>query len=165
MNVWQQLFASMSGPGGSGPAGNQPIGTQAGTPHLLPQQYGWLGQTRPLGPGEYIASGGGTESEEDYTVPVDREGNPVKDAKTADHWRVIPGLWLVNGQPQHVSEDEAANLAKQSGLQWPQFPVSQFPTDKSVDAAFTNPRESKWESIPRGRTDLQPPLWQSRLQK
>lgn len=173
MSLYQQLFANM-GNEQQGPASKGPAATIGALPttaqHLLPQQYGWLGETRPFGPGEYVSLPGGERaSEEDYTLPFDKWGNPVQvqwDKTTGqplpnpdvDHWKVVPGLWLINGVPTHVNEDRASALAReasQRGMQWPHFPTYQ-----QAEQGYVDPREAKWES--GARTELQPPIWQYR---
>jgi hypothetical protein len=127
-----------------GPAAQVPYGPLQGQPHLLPQ-FSNLGTNRPLGPGEYVAAPGGSwESEMTYTVPM------------GDKWAVVPGLWLMNGVPHRLTEDQAAELAQQSGLVWPDF-GSQDEAEK-----FATEREATWEKTPFGRSDLQQPLWTRR---
>lgn len=176
MSFWQHLFRNM-GNERQGPAAYGAAATMGALPttaqHLLPEQYGWLGATRPLGPGEYVSlTGGETASEEDYTLPFDRWGNRVEgvewDKKTGkplphpdvDHWKVVPGLWLIEGVPTHVNEDRASELAREAslrGLQWPHFP-----SYEQAEQGYVEPREAKWESVATGRTDVQPPIWQYR---
>ena len=150
----QDLMSHMGRGENQGPAAEVPTGPlQTTAQHLLPQQFGYLGATRPLGPEEYVQTPQGYASEEDYTIPVDKTGNPVV-AKKADHWRVVPGLWLKNGVPTHVTEDEAGNLAQHSGLTWPEFP-----TEEAANRNYVNPRESIWESQKNMNTATQPPIW------
>lgn len=118
-------------------------GPIAGAQPHLNSYYNQLGNTRPLGPGEWIRMpDGSSASEETYTTQF-RDGR----------WAVVPGLWLINGVPTHVSGDQAAELAQRSGLNWPMFPSSE------AGDAFANQREIIWEQTPTGRTDLQQPLW------
>ena len=125
----------------AGPAAGIPLGPLKGKPNLMPQ-YNNLGQNRPLGPGEYVTLPNGSwASEMTYTLQL---GN---------QWAVVPGLWLMNGVPTRVDEDQAAELAQQSGLQW-----RTFPDEKSANE-YSNQRESTWEKTPVGRSDMQPPLW------
>lgn len=127
-----------------GPAAKIPLGRVQGQPFLLPQ-YGNLGQTRPLGPREYIRlPDGGWASEMTYTV---RLGN---------QWAVVPGLWIINGVPTRVDEDQAPELAQQSGLNWRTFPDKKSADDYAVQ------REQIWQTTPFGRSDMQPPLWSRR---
>lgn len=122
-----------------------PYGPVPGQRTLLPQQYGDLGNTRPFGPGESVRMPDGTvTSEESYTSQL-----------ANGKWAVIPGLWLINGVPHRVREDQAVQLANQSGLDWVLSADSQQAADKmSVD------REGKWEQNSDTRT--QPPLWRRR---
>jgi hypothetical protein len=113
----------------------------AGEHHLLPK-YDNLGTTRPLGPGEYIKNTDGSWSNE-YSTTV----------QLGDKWSVVPTLWLKNGKPTILTEDQAADTAKQSGLTFQSFP------DESAAEAFSQQRENKWQQIPMGRSDMQPPLW------
>lgn len=115
---------------------------------LLPH-YNSLGATRPLGPGEAVRlPDGGITSEETYTVPL-----------PTGKWVVIPGLWLVNGVPTHVTEDQATHLAMSSGLDWPYS----FDTQEQADA-YTIQREAVWEKTPQAldMTTAQPALWRQR---
>ena len=124
-----------------GPAARIPYGPLKGRARLLPQ-YGNLGTNRPLGPGEFVAAPEGSwESEMTYTLPM------------GGKWSVVPGLWLMNGVPTHVTEDQATALAQASGLVWPMF--------GSEDEAnqFANQREQTWQRTPFGRSDMQKPLW------
>jgi hypothetical protein len=101
--------------------------------------YDFLGATRPLGPGEHVTNTIGQQANEmDYNPPV-------------APYMVVPGLWMVNGIPTHVTEDQALALAKQSGLNFPTFPT-QAQSDQ-----FVNQREANWEKNPN--TWSQPPLW------
>jgi hypothetical protein len=70
-----------------------------------------------------------------------------------NQWAVVPGLWVINGVPTRVSEDQAAELAQQSGLVWRTFP------DERAASDFALQRENVWEKTPQGRSDMQTPLW------
>lgn len=114
---------------------------QGGKLTRLPQ-FDSLGKIRPFGPGEFIRMPDGSfANEESWTVPV---GN---------QWWVVPGLWMVNGVATHVNEDQATEYAQQSGLNWPMF------ADQQKADAFAQQRESIWQTVPQGRTDMQQPLW------
>jgi hypothetical protein len=143
---------------GKAPAANEPLGTLLGVLHSLPSQYGNLGAVRPLGPGEYVArAGGGVSSEESITVGVDAQGNATSD-KNAVRFMVLPSLWNVNGQPIRVSADQAAQYAKQSGLNWPTFlPASEAHPYKNADD-WAQQREEKFEK-PGTTSASQPSLW------
>lgn len=128
-------------PDDAGPAAEVPYGPLTGKLRHYPA-YDHLGKVRPLGPGEYVAAPDGSwESEMTYTVPLGKQ------------WAVVPGLWLKNGVPTHVTEDEAAKLATSSGLNWATFP------DETQANAFANQREAIWQKTPFGRSDHQKPLW------
>lgn len=116
-------------------------GRVKGTLHLLPQ-FNKLGPIRPFGPGEWIDRGNGDWSSEE-TMNVPYNGGVA----------VLPSLWLVNGVPTTVHEDQAAQYAKASGLHWPVFP------DENAANSFATNRENIWEQAPIGRSDLQSPLW------
>ena len=130
----------------TGPAAEIPYGPVQGQLHLLPQFQG-LGNTRPFGPGEAIRMPNGSiTSEETYTVQM---GN---------RWSVIPGLWLINGTPTHLTEDQARNMAVRSGLQWP------FTYDSREQAdAYAKQREAIWNQTPQtlGMTVAQSALWRA----
>jgi hypothetical protein len=118
-----------------------PLGPIKGRLHRLPQ-YENLGQVRPFGPGEWVQmSSGAMTSEESVTIPYN------------NRWAVVPGLWLVNGVPTKVNEDQATEYAQQSGLQWPEFDT------ENLANQFANHREAIWERTPQGRTDMQRALW------
>lgn len=108
---------------------------------MLPH-FGSLGQNRPFGPGEYLhLPNGSWASEMTYTLPYQGK------------YAVLPGLWLKNGVPHHVTEDEAIELAQQSGLNWPMF-------DQEAHAEqYATQREQRWQTAPFGRSDFYPPLW------
>jgi hypothetical protein len=124
-----------------GPAAQIPLGPVKGKFYSRPELFNQLGRVRPLGPGEYVDMDGNWASEMTYTL---RLGN---------HWSVVPGLWVINGVPTRVNEDQAIELAQQSGLIWPTFKNSQE-ADK-----FAIAREAIWEKTPHGRSDQQKPLW------
>jgi hypothetical protein len=153
------------------PAANEPLGTLLGVLHVLPSLYGNLNvasqpaanltnpsMVRPLGPGEYVArAGGGVSSEESVTVGVDAQGNATDD-KNAVRFLVLPSLWSVNGQPIRVNGDQAAQFARQSGLNWPTFlPASESHPWKNADD-WSQQREQKFE-MPGASSASQPPLW------
>jgi hypothetical protein len=113
---------------------------------LLPNQYGNLGAIRPLGPGEAVQMiDGGITSEETWTVQMPN-----------GKWSVIPGLWLVNGVPTKVTEDQARQYAIQSKLNWPYT----YDTLPEADA-YAQQREAIWEKTPQAldMTTGQPALW------
>jgi len=126
------------------PQGGAPTPDLAGTLHVLPQ-YSALGATRPFGPGEYVMNSNGGWSSE-YSVTVEDPRQPGK-------FMVVPSLWLINGKPTILSEDQAAATAAQSGLIFPSF------GDEKAAESFSVDREGKWQKVPIGRSDLQPPLW------
>jgi hypothetical protein len=128
-----------------GPAAEIPYGPVQGELNLLPQ-YNDLGPTRPFGQGEYLKMpNGAITSEETYTA------GPIE-----GKYHVIPGLWLKNGVPHHVTEDEAVELMEQSGLDWPHSYDTLEEADKySVD------REQHWQDHP-GQTKSQESLWKRR---
>lgn len=117
------------------------FGPLQGKATLLPQ-YSNLGQNRPFGPGEYLAlPNGGWANEMSYTLPMNNQ------------WSVIPGLWMMNGVPTRVSEDQALELAQQSGLTWRSF------ADQKAAEQFANQREALWQKAPYGGSHAQQPLW------
>ena len=124
-----------------GPATEFPVGPVQGKANLLPQ-FGNLGQIRPFGPGEYLDMGDkGWASEMTYTLPYNGQ------------WSVLPGLWVVNGVPTRVTEDQATQYAQQSGLVWPSF------ENEELANQYANQREATWQKTPMGRSDMQPSLW------
>ncbi len=120
------------------------FGPLPGELHLdpnLPAQ----GVTRPLAPGEYLKNPDGSWSNEmSWTVPV--KGKPA----------VVPGLWLINGVPTHVGEDQASELAEHSGLK--------FPTFATADEAdkFSEDRENAWQNKEAGDKSV-PALWTGKI--
>lgn len=116
-------------------------------PHLLPEQYGWMGSTRPLGPGEYVNYAGEGTSYDQPTV--------VQTAR--NQWTVVPTLFLVNGQPQEVNDpQQALQVARQTGLQWPTFP------SEELAHGYVSQREAKWGPRWAENSALQAPLWRLR---
>ncbi len=129
-----------------GPAAEIPFGPVKGVLTLLPQ-FGTGNQTRPFGPGESIALPNGmTANEMTWTVPIGKR------------WAVVPGLWLINGVPTHLNEDQAAEMAVRSGLEWP----FTFDTEKEANT-YAEHREDFWQKTQD--TTQQPPLWQHRSDK
>lgn len=126
----------------SGPAAGIPFGPLKGRPFLL-GHYNELGKVRPFGPGEYVATSDGSWANEMTSTVQFPNGK----------WGVVPGLWLVNGTPTHVDEDQALEYAQQSGLNWPMF-ATQPEAEK-----FSINREQVWQRVPHGRSDMQSPLW------
>jgi hypothetical protein len=116
----------------------------AGQLRLL-EQYNSLGSIRPFGPGEFVQNSDGGWSNE-YSVTVE-------DPRQPGRFMVVPSLWLIQGKPTLLSEDQAAETAIKSGLSFPSF------NDEKSAEAFSTARESKWQQVPVGRSDLQPPLW------
>lgn len=118
---------------------------QPGTPHLLPQ-FDNLGELRPLGPGEWLQNPNGSwSSERTFTIqdPSLNGGKPS----------VVPGLWIQNGRPVQLTEDQAAQAAARSHLLFPSFPTM------GEAEKFANDREAVWEKTPEGHSEAQPPLW------
>lgn len=91
------------------------------------------GAARPFAPGEYISNPDGTWSSE-RTVTV--MGNPdLNDGQPT----VIPSLWLKDGKAYVAhNEDEAAQLAKESGLQFRTW------GDLAAADEFSKQREEEW---------------------
>jgi hypothetical protein len=121
---------------------NIAYGPQPGKMQRLPQ-YDSLGSIRPFGPGEYLLNPDGSFSNEESVTVRHPDG----------HFMVVPGLWLVNGVPHKVDEDQALDYAVQSGLIWPEFQNVNYANQ------FAKHRETIWQGVPQGRTDLQQPLW------
>lgn len=113
--------------------------------NLIPQ-YNQLGDIRPLGPGEFVKNKNGSWSNEITTTVQDSRINGGKPT-------VIPTLWVVNGKPTRVSEDQATDFAAQSGLYFPGF-------GSMKDAeGFANKREANWQKVGEGDTSGTPALW------
>ena len=107
-----------------------------------------VGAPRPLAPGEMIHNPDGSwSSEVSMTVSGDKslnDGNAT----------IIPSLWIKNGFPYVAKdEDEAIQLAKDSGLQWPSYP--------SLDAAeaASKAREAIWQTVGTHNAHTISPLW------
>jgi hypothetical protein len=121
------------------------VGAMQGQAYLLPQ-YSAMGQTRPFGPGEYFMNQGGLWSNEITTTVTDPRLNNGQPS-------VIPTLWIVNGVPTRVSEDQATELAIKSGLTFQSFPNQQ------QAETFANSRESNWQNIKPQMSGSVAPLW------
>lgn len=121
------------------------VGPVRGQLHLLPQ-YQQLGNIRPFGPGEFVNrvfSDGktGWSSEETDVFPY------------RGKFAVLPTLWMVNGTPMTLDRESVVQYAQQSGLNWPMF------NSESEAYRWADQRERRWQQVPDGRSDLQPPLW------
>jgi hypothetical protein len=102
--------------------------------------------TRPLGPGEYLENpDGGWSNEMSATV-----ADPGLNGGQATN---VPTLWIVNGKPMRVSEDQAAQLAAKSGLAFPGFK-----TIEEADQAAAA-REAQWQKIKPQDAGSVAPLW------
>lgn len=135
------MAPSSDQPDNQGPAAKIGHGPVQGKAMLRPE-FQSLGRNRPFGPGEYLhLPDGNWASEMTYSLPYQGK------------FAVLPGLWLMNGVPTHVSEDQATELAQQSGLQWPTFD-----TQENADQ-YANQREARWQTTPFGRSDYYPALW------
>lgn len=125
-------------------------GTLFGTTHFnqkiaprVPQ-----GAPRPLSPGEYVQNpDGGWSSEISLTVP-----HPTQAGK----WTNIPSVWVINGVPRRLNQDQAIQAARQSQLQWPTFDSAQVADKAAGD------RETQWQSVVRDQAASVPPLWNQR---
>lgn len=107
------------------------------------------GAPRPFAPGEYLSNPDGSWSSEitvTVTNPDINNGRPT----------VLPSLWIRNGKPVRVTEDQAVDYANASGLT--------FPSYKSIAEAerAANGREDKWEGLSPDRASSVPPLWVSK---
>lgn len=124
------------------------FGRLPGILHLDPRSAPQVpqGAARPFGRGEYMDNPNGSwSSEMTYTLqdPSLNAGRPT----------LVPGLWLKDGQPYHATEDEAAQMALQSGLHWPSY--STLPQAEDV----SNARESGWQATPRQQAARAAPLF------
>jgi hypothetical protein len=125
-------------------------GTLLGTTHFNPAIAPAVpaGAPRPLTPGEYVQNPNDRWSSEiSTTVP-----HPTKPGK----WTNVPSVWLVNGVPKRLTDDQSIAAARQSGLDWPEFPTADV-ADRSAGA-----REEDWQRVgPEGASQV-PPLWNRR---
>jgi hypothetical protein len=142
-----KLIQQLRGGQGNGNASPQlpDAGVLSGTPHLL-SQFDSLGKTRPFGQGEYFVNQAGSWSNEITTSaqnPKLNGGLPT----------VIPTLWIIDGKPTRVSEDQAAELAINSGLQFPSFK-----TPEEAES-FATQRESGWQKLSPEQSGTIPSLW------
>lgn len=104
------------------------------------------GAARPFAPGEWVDNPDGSWSSEisaTVTHPALNKGQPTN----------IPTLWLIDGKPVRVSDDQAAQLAAKSGLSWPAYAST-----KDADAAATE-REKAWQGLKPEQASKVPPLW------
>lgn len=104
------------------------------------------GAARPFAPGEWVQNPTGSWSSEITVTVTDPSINGGKAT-------VLPSLWIVNGQAVRVSEDQAAEYAKQSGLTWPSY------EDIASAEAASNKREDVWQGIEPQNANTIPPLW------
>jgi hypothetical protein len=104
------------------------------------------GAARPFAPGEAVQNpNGGWSSEISATIE-----HPTQPGK----WALVPSLWLKDGKPYVVhNSDEAADLARASGLQWPAYDTSDA-ADAAADA-----REQKWQGMTTDQARGVAPLW------
>ena len=137
MGSLSDLMSRAVQPAAPGPAASVPYGVLPYTRLRTDPTLGFSG-SRPFGPGEYMSNPNGSwSSEMSSTVQF-----PDKS------WSVVPGLWLDNGQPTHVDEDEAARRALEfearSGNKFQRFP------DATTAEAYSNQREDAWQGVQPG---------------
>lgn len=137
------------------PGRNRPPNDKYGLPQegylygLLDANHGMLprvprGAARPFGPEESVKNpDGSTSSEISLTVTNPRLNNGAA--------TLIPSVWMVDGQPMRVSEDQAVEYALKSGLR--------FPPHRSIDAAESYITK-RHELLDAGQPAS--PLWQQR---
>ncbi len=104
------------------------------------------GAARPLAMAEHVVNPDGSTSNEisvTVTDPTLNGGKPT----------LLPSLWVVDGKPTRVNEDQAVDLAKQSGLTFKSF--------DSLDAAekFATDRETAWQTTKPEDAGKVEPLW------
>jgi hypothetical protein len=138
-------------------AGVQPIELKGATSlpgalHLNPAlaPHVPMGAARPFAPGEFITNPNGSWSSELTTTIGEGERPDFNGGKAT----VLPTLWLVDGKPTRVSEDQAVDLAKQSGLRFRAF--------ESTDAAekYSIAREAGWQNVEPHAASSVAPLWE-----
>lgn len=101
------------------------------------------GSPRPLAPGEWLDNPDGSWSSE-RTVTVNLNGK----------WANVPLLWIQDGKPVlAASDDEAARLAKGSGLKWRTYQSEAAANQAAVD------REKNWQGITPQQARSVAPLW------
>jgi hypothetical protein len=137
MTSLPKLLADAVQPAAPGPAAKIPFGVLPYTRLRTDPTLGFSG-SRPFGPGEFMTNPNGSwSSEMSSTVQFPDQS-----------WGVVPGLWLDNGKPTHVDEDEAARRAlefeQRSGNQFQRFP------DVNAAEAYSNQREDMWQGVEPG---------------
>lgn len=104
------------------------------------------GSPRPFAPGEYVQNPDGSWSSEITATVKDKRLNRGRPTN-------IPTLWLVNGKPVRVSEDQAADYAAQS-----QLPFESYHSMKAAEFA-SNEREKTWQTVNPQSAAQVPSLW------
>lgn len=123
------------------------IGVLPGELHLDPKRAPIVkGNARPFAPGEYLLNPNGSWSSEISTTTQDPSFNNGL-ATT------IPTLWLIDGKPTRVTEDDALELAKQSGLNFKGYKDMNEANKASQD------REDAWQTIHPEQASRVAPLW------
>jgi hypothetical protein len=119
------------------------LGALPGQLHLNPQIAPQVqGNARPLAPGEYLTNPQGSwSSEMTYTVPYN------------GGFAVIPGMWIVDGKPVRVDEDQATTYAKQTGLNFQTYP------DEAAAEKASQAREDQWQTMQPQDAAKVAPLW------
>jgi hypothetical protein len=104
------------------------------------------GSIRPFHQGEYLTNPNGSWSNEMSTTvahPALNRGMPTN----------VPTLWLIDGKPTRVTDEQAAMLAAQSGLNF-----TAYPNAHAADQAATA-RENGWQNIEPSQSGTVAPLW------
>lgn len=104
------------------------------------------GKARPLAPGEFIQNPDGSWSNE---IAVTVQHPKLNDAQPTN----VPSLWVVDGRPVRLNEDQAAEAAASSGLRFKSYEN----TKAAIQAA--QERESQWQKIKPQDSGNVPSLW------
>lgn len=105
-----------------------------------------VGVTRPFMSGEYMLNPNGSWSSEMATTVSHSELNGGRPTN-------VPTLWLRDGKPVRVTDDQAARLAAQSNLSFPAYNSLAEAQRASIA------RENNWQSVEPQNSGAVPTIW------
>lgn len=104
------------------------------------------GAPRPFAMAEHVINPDGSVSNEISITVQDKSLNGGKPT-------LLPSLWVVDGKPTRVNDDQAVQFAKQSGLSFKSFDTPEAAEKFAVD------RETAWQTTRPEDAGKVEPLW------
>jgi hypothetical protein len=105
-----------------------------------------VGTARPFDSGEWMVNPNGSWSSEMANTiqhPALNNGQPTN----------VPTLWIIDGKPTRVTDEQAAILAAKSGLNFPAY------RSKQEAQEVATVRENNWQSTEPQNSGSVPTIW------